>query len=387
MKVQVRFRSVVLAALAISLLAFAGFPQNAGAESRRLDAPGQAKKAGEPEPTPAPAAAPAEETKATPSAGTPTAGDEDVVEGYSNHGPNTGPGGQTCDGDPDNADGAGGAYENTCPAGPSQNGAGGGEANGKPCAGCVGNADDKNPAGQADDGPTDHNNGYECDQKGHGPNQGNNGIGYGNPAHTGCQSTPTEPTCPDGKPMPSTGEKDCTPTCPDGKPMPTTGEKDCTPTCPDGKPMPAGGAKDCAPKCPDGSAMPAGGEKDCSPKCPDGKTMPAGGAKDCNPKCPNGDDMPGNGNVDDCVKVTPFTETPGGATAVLGETLARPVDVLGVQLTQPAVAPAALARTGGIQLVGLFQAALALSLLGLGLVVASRHRRSSSMVDIATRLG
>src|SRR4051812_27796103 len=51
-----------------------------------------------------------------------------------------------------------GAY---CPSGvglPSGNGNGGGNATGKPCAGCVGNADDKNPPGQAHDG-SDHNNG------------------------------------------------------------------------------------------------------------------------------------------------------------------------------------------------------------------------------------
>ena len=62
---------------------------------------------------------------------------------------------------------------------PSGNGNGNGNANGKPCAGCVGNADDKNPPGQMP-GPNDHNNGYECD--------GNSGIGKTNPAHTGCDT-------------------------------------------------------------------------------------------------------------------------------------------------------------------------------------------------------
>jgi hypothetical protein len=77
-----------------------------------------------------------------------------------------------------------GAY---CPSGvglPSGNGNGDGNATGKPCAGCVGNADDKNPPGQYKDG-SDPNNGYECD--------GNNGIGKTNPAHSGCQSTTTIP--------------------------------------------------------------------------------------------------------------------------------------------------------------------------------------------------
>jgi hypothetical protein len=78
-----------------------------------------------------------------------------------------------------------GAY---CPSGvglPSGNGNGNGDATGKPCAGCVGNADGKNPPGQFKDG-SDHNNGYECD--------GNHGIGRTNPAHSGCSTTTTEPS-------------------------------------------------------------------------------------------------------------------------------------------------------------------------------------------------
>ena len=75
-----------------------------------------------------------------------------------------------------------GAY---CPSGvglPSGNGNGGSDNSNKPCAGCVGSADDKDPPGQADDG-SDHNNGYECD--------GNSGVGKTNPAHSGCQPTTT----------------------------------------------------------------------------------------------------------------------------------------------------------------------------------------------------
>ena len=70
-----------------------------------------------------------------------------------------------------------GAY---CPSGvgqPSGNGNGNGDANGKPCAGCVGNADNKNPKGQFPNG-TDANAGYECDT--------NSGVGQTNPAHSGC---------------------------------------------------------------------------------------------------------------------------------------------------------------------------------------------------------
>jgi hypothetical protein len=47
-----------------------------------------------------------------------------------------------------------------------------------PCNGCVGRADDKAPAGQA---AGDANAGYECDR--------NRGVGRGNPAHSGCETT------------------------------------------------------------------------------------------------------------------------------------------------------------------------------------------------------
>ena len=96
------------------------------------------------------------------------------------------------------------AYNETCDEDvASGNGGGNGEAGGKPCAGCVGNADDKNPPGQYPSGPGDHNNGYECDQKGRSENEGNNGIGFGNPAHSGCAGDdttggeqPPAPVCP-----------------------------------------------------------------------------------------------------------------------------------------------------------------------------------------------
>jgi hypothetical protein len=77
-----------------------------------------------------------------------------------------------------------GSYCSTSDGTPSGNGNGDGNATGKPCGGCVGNADDKNPPGQAHDG-SDHNNGYECD--------GNSGVGKTNPAHSGCQPTTTVP--------------------------------------------------------------------------------------------------------------------------------------------------------------------------------------------------
>lgn len=89
-----------------------------------------------------------------------------------------------------------GAYDSTCDGRESENGNGNGNASGRPCMGCVGNADNKNPPGQFPDG-SDSNNGYECD--------GNKGVGKGNPAHTDCVEVDDErkpPTCPDGRPMP-----------------------------------------------------------------------------------------------------------------------------------------------------------------------------------------
>jgi hypothetical protein len=83
-----------------------------------------------------------------------------------------------------------GPYNDTCDGSPSLNGNGGGKATGKPCAGCVGKADEKNPKGQYPGG-SDHNKGYECD--------GNNGIGKTNPAHTGC--TPPPPPNPPPPPQ------------------------------------------------------------------------------------------------------------------------------------------------------------------------------------------
>ncbi|HEX8870259.1 MAG TPA: hypothetical protein VF821_31640 [Lentzea sp.] len=84
-----------------------------------------------------------------------------------------------------------GPYDSTRDGSPSQNGNGEGEANGKPCMGCVGKADNKNPQGQQPGG-SDANKGYECDA--------NHGVGRGNPAHTGCNPgqtpTSTPPTTP-----------------------------------------------------------------------------------------------------------------------------------------------------------------------------------------------
>ena len=68
-----------------------------------------------------------------------------------------------------------------CPTSPQPGDENQGNGN-APANGSVGNADSKNPPGQAPNG-TDSNKGYECDQ--------NKGIGDkgGNPAHTGCATT------------------------------------------------------------------------------------------------------------------------------------------------------------------------------------------------------
>src|SRR5207248_11113235 len=68
-----------------------------------------------------------------------------------------------------------GPYDPNCVGAQSANGNGGGQAGGRPCAGCVGNADAKNPHGQYPNANADGNKGYECDK--------NHGIAKGNPAH------------------------------------------------------------------------------------------------------------------------------------------------------------------------------------------------------------
>src|SRR4029077_21223204 len=88
-----------------------------------------------------------------------------------------------------------GSYCSTRDGSPSGNGNGNGKATGKPCAGCVGKADNKNPKGQRADGRDPHH-GYEV--------RGNHGIGKSNPAHTGCRAvvkpTPSPTPTPTKKP-------------------------------------------------------------------------------------------------------------------------------------------------------------------------------------------
>jgi len=120
---------------------------------------------------------------------------------------------------PSNADFSGhganvhGPYDSTRDGSPSENGNGDGKAVGKPCAGCVGSADNKNPPGQLPGG-SDANAGYECDR--------NKGIGKSNPAHTSCKET-TPPTAPPDT-IPPTAPPDTTPPTapPDTTPPDTT---------------------------------------------------------------------------------------------------------------------------------------------------------------------
>lgn len=135
--------------------------------------------------------------------------------------------GQCSDTEPD-----AGVYCSTRDGTESGNGQGVGKATGKPCAGCVGKADNKNPPGQMPNARDDGNNGYECDD--------NNGIGHGkvgskdgatsagNPAHTGCVSgslppPPPPPPCCDTPPPPPCCD---TPPGQQGNPPPTIGGED-----------------------------------------------------------------------------------------------------------------------------------------------------------------
>lgn len=83
-----------------------------------------------------------------------------------------------------------GPYDPSGVGAPSGNGRSDQNNGNRPCAGCVGNADAKNPPGQLPGG-SDPNNGYECD--------GNQGVGKTNPAHSGCGSKTTT-TPPGGGP-------------------------------------------------------------------------------------------------------------------------------------------------------------------------------------------
>ena len=134
-----------------------------------------------------------------------------------------------------------GEYCSTRDGSPSRNGEGDGEATGRPCAGCVGKADDKNPRGQRPNG-SDSNNGYECD--------GNEGIAKGNPAHTGC--------APSGESGPSLA-----PNGAPAAPAPADRTPEAAPAAPVAAPVVAG-AKHAAPAAGLGRAVE--GQADAAPQ-------------------------------------------------------------------------------------------------------------------------
>ena len=267
-----------------------------------------------------------------------------------------------------------GAYCSTRDGSPSQNGNGNGKATGKPCAGCVGKADNKNPKGQAPNG-SDHNNGYECD--------GNHGIGKGNPAHTACKppcvDTPGHPCTP---PCVDTPGHPCTPPCVDkpGKP--------CTPPCVDTPGHP------CTPPCVDTPGHP------CTPPCVDTPGHPC--TPPCSPNasndyCGNGGDCTTTGTCPAGCKAThtckPPTCTPTKAnnfcSTVKGRvhhrttTVTPPTTVLGEKVTRT---PNALPFTGAPVAALLGWALLALVLGGLLLMAGSRQTRQSTAERLRTVL-
>ena len=163
-----------------------------GQEAREKK-PGQERKAGETESTET------ESTSTSPDHTDGTAATEGDVDG------------EQPESTADQNDGGANSYD--CEEGPegpycgtertedSANGKGDGDATGRPGAGTVGKADNKNPRGQ-EPGPNDANGGYECD--------GNEGIAKGNPAHTGCtesEEKPAQVTCPEGATM--NAESEC----------------------------------------------------------------------------------------------------------------------------------------------------------------------------------
>src|SRR3954452_25616646 len=278
---------------------------------------------------------------------------------------------------PSNADQNPGGANGQCPGGPycstrdgspsgNGNGNGNGKATGKPCAGCVGKADNKNPKGQMPNG-SDHNNGYECD--------GNNGIGKTNPAHTGCQSSPP-PTCEDTHscpPPPCEETHSCPPSgCPEGQVMDDNG--DCTtPGCPAGQVMDDNG--DCTtPGCPEGQVM--GDKGDCTtPGCPEGQGMGDNG--DCTaPGGPAGTVMDENG---DCTPTPDCVPTAANkfCSTVQGEHHTRkpPTKVLGEKVTRT---PTVLPFTGAAGIGVMIGTAGLAMVVGGGLMVASRRRRGQA---------
>jgi LPXTG-motif cell wall-anchored protein len=241
----------------------------------------------------------------------------------------------TADQNQGGANGDCGAYCSTRNGDPSGNGKGddhGAKASGKPCAGCVGKADNKNPPGQFENG-SDHNAGYECDR--------NQGIGKTNPAHTGCTTDNPPTDC-----VPSGANNNC------GHGTPPGG---CTSNC--GGTPPGGCTSNCG-------GTPPG----CAPNCDHGN--PPGG---CKPDCHNGT-PPGPETLTcpgDLVMQDGMCGCPRGQAMVKGECTKAQIKGKQVfrpkaQVGPPVVAPAAtgMPNTGADSGLGLDAMA------GAGLLVA-----------------
>jgi hypothetical protein len=261
------------------------------------------------------------------------------------------------------------AYVSTRNGAASDNGNGNGTATGKPCAGCVGKADNKFPPGQAPNGPAEHNNGYECD--------GNNGIGQTNPAHTGCQAQlpPPPPTCETCQPPPP---------CPCTPPPPTTCLTPTGPTAVSG-PTSSQGAT--------GTSTGAPTTGPASPSSPQTSTnVAASGAVSTSPgtSAPTSGPATTGGNVPTSVSATTGEQTTavqgasGGTTtspSVLAEsgTATPSASVLGASGAGTGSVAATASPSSGLAFTGFSEltataAALALLIGGLLLVMAARRR-------------
>src|SRR3954462_6882048 len=228
----------------------------------------------------------------------------------------------------------GGPYCSTRDGSPSGNGNGGGNATGKPCAGCVGKADNKNPPGQFKDG-SDHNAGYECDR--------NHGIGRSNPAHTGCK--PPVTTCPAGQHMVDGHCVTDSSGCPVGQHMVDGHCVTDSSGCPVGQHMVNGQCVTDSSGCPVGQHMVNGQCVSDSTGCPTGQHMVDGQCVTDSTGCPQGQTM-----VSGTCQTPPPASCPEGqhagadGTCVLGEKETRkPPTVQGEKVVKP---PSSLPMTG-----------------------------------------
>lgn len=246
----------------------------------------------------------------------------------------------------------GGPYDANCTGAPSQNGNGRDNTGipGPPCAGCVGQADNQQPPGQMPGG-SDGNAGYECDS--------NNGIGQGNPAHTGCApgSTPTATPTPTITPTPTPTP---TPTItPRVTPTPTpTITPRVTPTPSAGATPQDAGTPPLVPEPSNTSTPPGPAASPSAPGIPDGGSRP--------PVIrPGVDEQPSR---------------PGSTPdAVLGDRISRAPQAVAPQVVAASVSPesdrvaAGQLPFTGAPLVPFLLLGMAITLSGVALVAAARE--------------